>query len=86
MSFFISFDQCKFEVYLVRDKYCYSFLFSGAIGLVNLLPHFLPKPILVSVRIQDGFPVSNKLLDLLFKPFYQMVPFDGGINSINIKR
>jgi hypothetical protein len=38
MSVFISFDQCRFEVYFVRDKYCYSCLFSGAIGLVNLLP------------------------------------------------
>jgi hypothetical protein len=33
MSFIISFDQCRFEVYFVRDKYCYSCLFWGAIGL-----------------------------------------------------
>jgi hypothetical protein len=37
------------EVYFVRDKYCYSCLFSGAIGLVNLLPAFHPKPMLISV-------------------------------------
>jgi hypothetical protein len=27
MSFFISFDQCRFEVYFVRDKYCYTCMF-----------------------------------------------------------
>jgi hypothetical protein len=43
-------DQCKFEVYFVRDKYCYSCLFSEAIGLRNLLPAFHPKPVLVSVN------------------------------------
>jgi hypothetical protein len=49
MSFFILFDQCRFEVYFVKDKYCYSCLFSEAIGLVNLLPAFHPKPMLISV-------------------------------------
>jgi hypothetical protein len=49
MFFFISFYQCMFEVYFVRDKYCNSCLFSGAIGLVNLLPAFHPKPMLISV-------------------------------------
>jgi hypothetical protein len=44
-----SFDQCKFEVYFVQGKYCYSCLFWGAIGLVNL-PAFHPKPVLVSVN------------------------------------
>jgi hypothetical protein len=48
MSFFISFDQCRFEVYFVRDEYCYSCLFWRAIGLVNL-PAFHPKPMLISV-------------------------------------
>jgi hypothetical protein len=43
------FDQCKFEVYFVQGKYCYSCLFSGAIVLVNLLPAFHPKPVLVFV-------------------------------------
>jgi hypothetical protein len=49
MSFFILFDQCKVEVYFVQDKYCYSCLFLGAIGLVNLLQAFHPKPVLISV-------------------------------------
>jgi hypothetical protein len=49
MSFFISIDQCRFEVYFLQDKYCYSCLFSGAIGLVNLLPAFHPKPMLISI-------------------------------------
>jgi hypothetical protein len=31
------------------SKYCSSCLFSGAIGLVNLLPAFHPKPMLISV-------------------------------------
>jgi hypothetical protein len=31
------------------SKYCYSCLFSGAIGLVNLLPAFHPKPVLIFV-------------------------------------
>jgi hypothetical protein len=39
-----------FEVYFVRDKYCYSCLFSGAIGLVNLLPAFHPKPMLMLMK------------------------------------
>jgi hypothetical protein len=43
------FDQCRFEVYFVRDKYCYSCLFSGAMGLVSLLPAFHLKPVLTSV-------------------------------------
>jgi hypothetical protein len=48
--FFFSFDQWKFEVYFVWDKYCYYCLFSGAVGLVNLLPVFHPKPVLVSAN------------------------------------
>jgi hypothetical protein len=36
MSFFVSFDPCEFEVYFVQDKYCYSCLFLGTSGLVNL--------------------------------------------------
>jgi hypothetical protein len=50
MSFFISFHQCKFEIYFVRCKYCYSCLFSRAIDLVNLLPAFHHKPVFVSVN------------------------------------
>jgi hypothetical protein len=46
---FILFDQCKFEVYFVWDKYCYFCLFSRAIDLVNL-PDFHPKPVFVSVN------------------------------------
>jgi hypothetical protein len=48
MSFLILFDQCRFEVYFVRDKYFYSCLFSEAIGLVNLLPAFHPKLMFIS--------------------------------------
>jgi hypothetical protein len=33
----------------LSDTYCYSCLISGAIGLVNLLPAFHPKPMLISV-------------------------------------
>jgi hypothetical protein len=49
VSFFISFDQCKFDIYFVRDKYGYPGLFSGATGMVNLLLAFHPQPVLVSV-------------------------------------
>jgi hypothetical protein len=37
------------KFYFVLDKYCFSCLFSGAIGLVKLLPASHPKPVLVSV-------------------------------------
>jgi hypothetical protein len=40
---------------LSEIKYCYSCLFSGAIGLVNLLPAFHPQPALVSVD-EMGLP------------------------------
>jgi hypothetical protein len=59
MSFFILFDQCRFEVYFGIDKYCYSCLFSGAIGLVNLLPAFHPKPMLVSVSEMSLLSATN---------------------------
>jgi uncharacterized membrane protein len=49
VSFFIFFDQWKFDVYFIQDKYCYPCLFTGAIGLVNLLPAFFPQPVLISV-------------------------------------
>jgi hypothetical protein len=32
------------------SKYCYSCLFSGGIGLVNLLPAFHTKPVFISVN------------------------------------
>jgi hypothetical protein len=35
--------------YFVRDKYCYSCLFWGPIGLVNLLPASQTKSMLISV-------------------------------------
>jgi hypothetical protein len=44
------FDQCRFEVYFVWCKYCYSCLLSGTIGLASLLPAFHPKSVLVSVN------------------------------------
>jgi hypothetical protein len=84
MSYFISFDQCRFEVYFVRDKYCFSCLFSGAIGLVNLLPAFYPKPMLISVG-EVGLLEATNCWIFLFNPVRQMVPFDGGMKSINIK-
>jgi hypothetical protein len=83
MSFFTLFDQCRFEVYFVRDKYCYSCLFSGAIALINLLPAFHPKPMLISIGEMGLLEATNCWI-LLFNPVHQMVPFDGGINSINI--
>jgi hypothetical protein len=49
MSLFISFDKSRFEVYFVQGKHCYSFLFSGTIGLVNLLPAFHSQQVLISV-------------------------------------
>jgi hypothetical protein len=46
-----------------QDMYCYSCLFSGAIGLVNL-PGFHPKPeFVLSMRWS---PENNRLLDLPF--------------------
>jgi hypothetical protein len=50
VSFFISFDKWKFEVYFVWYKHCYSCLFWGAIDLVNLLSAFHPKPVFISVN------------------------------------
>jgi hypothetical protein len=38
------------EVYFVQDKYGYPCLFSGTIGLVNLLLAFHSQPVLVSVN------------------------------------
>jgi hypothetical protein len=46
-------DQCKFEVYFFWYKYCYFCLFSGDLGLVNLLPSFHPKSVLISVNKMD---------------------------------
>jgi hypothetical protein len=43
-------SSSKLKSTFVQDKYCYSCLFWGAIGLVNLLPAFQPKPVLVSVN------------------------------------
>jgi hypothetical protein len=54
--FFVLFDQCKFEIYFVWHKYCYSCLFSGAINLVNLLQAFHPKTVFIS----DNKWVSRK--------------------------
>jgi hypothetical protein len=51
VSFFISFGQCKFEIYFSWYKYCYSCPFLVAIDLVNLLPTFYSKPCLfLSIR------------------------------------
>jgi transposase InsO family protein len=60
MSFFISFDQCRFEVYFVKDKYCYSCLFSGAIGFLNLLPAFHNGPAFM-VEIVQGLAKIVKI-------------------------
>jgi hypothetical protein len=49
VSFFVLFDQCKFEVYFVWYKYCYLYLFWGATGLVELLAFHL-KPVFISVN------------------------------------
>jgi hypothetical protein len=49
VSFFISFDQSRFEVYFVQDKYYYLCLFSGTIGLENIPPAFHSQPVLISV-------------------------------------
>jgi hypothetical protein len=76
MSFFFSFDQCKFEVYFVRDKYCYSCLFSGAIGLVNLVPAFHPKHMLISLG-EVGLLQATNCWIFLFNPSRQVVPFHG---------
>jgi hypothetical protein len=62
---FISFDQCKFEVYFVWYKCCYFFLFWGAIGLVNVILAFHSKPVFVCQW--DGSPVNHRLLDIPFQ-------------------
>jgi hypothetical protein len=59
MSFFISFDQCRFEVYFVRDKYCYSCLFLGAIGLVNLNRIFSKKEIQIAKKHMKMLTISS---------------------------
>jgi hypothetical protein len=48
MSFFILFDQCKFEVYFEINIATPAVFM--AIGLVNLLSAFHPKPVFVSVN------------------------------------
>jgi hypothetical protein len=53
-------------------KYCYSCLFSEPVSLVNLLPAFHPKPVLISVN--NGFSIF--LLSIC-----QMVTFDGRFES-----
>jgi hypothetical protein len=40
---------CKFEVYFFQDKYCYPCLFTGSMGLVNLLLAFHSQPVIISV-------------------------------------
>jgi hypothetical protein len=42
VTFFVSSNKCRFEVYIIR--YCYSCLFGGALSLINFpLPcHFQP--------------------------------------------
>jgi hypothetical protein len=37
------------KVYFFQDQYCYPYLFSGAIGMVNLLPAFHSQSVIVSV-------------------------------------
>jgi hypothetical protein len=59
--FFILFNQCKLEVYLIWYKYYYSCLFSGAIGLVNLLPAFHPKPV-KGLGWKAGIQVAKRCL------------------------
>jgi hypothetical protein len=81
VTFFILFDQCKFKVYFVRDKYCYSCLFWGTIGLVNLLPAFHPKPVLVSVN-EMGLLQTTDCWIFLFNPLCQMVSFDGELSAL----
>jgi hypothetical protein len=83
MSFFISFDPCRFEVYFVHDKYCYSCLFSGAIGLVNLLPAFHPKPMLISIN-EMGLLQGTNCWIILFNLVCQTVPFGGGIYQLTL--
>jgi hypothetical protein len=50
--FFLSFDQCKFEIYFFLDKLLLLPVFR-AIGLVNILLAFHPKPLLVSINEMD---------------------------------
>jgi hypothetical protein len=81
--FLISFDQRKFEVYFVWDKYFYSCLFSGTIGLVNL-PGFHHKPVFISVNkicllYTTDFQIS------LFNQVCQKVSFDGEVEYLNIQ-
>jgi hypothetical protein len=58
--------ECMFEVYFVQVKYCYPCLFSGTIGLVDLLPAFHSQSVFISVN-EVGSPVGSRLLDLPFK-------------------
>jgi hypothetical protein len=53
-----------------------------AIGLVNLLPVFYHKPVLVFVD-ELGLLKATAFWIFLFNPICQMVSFDGGIKSIN---
>jgi hypothetical protein len=84
MSSSISFDQCRFEVYFVQDKYATPACFGGGTGLVNILPAFHPKPMLISVSVM-GLLQATDCWIFLFNPACEMVYFDGRIMSINIQ-
>jgi hypothetical protein len=55
-----------------------------AIGLVNLLPAFHPKPVFVSVNVMDLLEATDCWLFLL-NPVCQMVSFDGRDETIDIQ-
>jgi hypothetical protein len=58
--------------------------FWGAIGLVNLLPAFHPKPVFVSVN-DMGLLQTTDCWSFLFNPVCQMVSFDEGAESTDIQ-
>jgi hypothetical protein len=50
VSFFVSFDQCKFDFSFVWYKYFYPCLFSGDFSLVNHLSDFHTEPLILFVN------------------------------------
>jgi hypothetical protein len=55
----------------------------GAIGLVNLLPAFHPKPVLVYVN-EMVLLITTDCWMFFFNPVFKMVSFDGGVKPVLI--
>jgi hypothetical protein len=71
-----------YEICCVWYKYCYTCMFWGAIGMVNLLPDLHIKLVFISVN-KLGLLQTTDCHIFLFNPVCQMVSFDGWVEFIN---